>query len=72
MIRNDGRDFTGTHEKFSFSKNKRYDFSPKISSTKNIFFRTLRSAQIDSYIKNKHRRSFKLLIRFFLENKRIL
>ena len=29
MIRNDGRDFTGTHEKFSFSKNKRYDCGKK-------------------------------------------
>ena len=72
MIRNDGRDASGTHEKFSFKFKKKYNFNPKIDEIKNILDRTIKNEEIDCYIKNNHRRSVKLSIRYFLEEGKIL
>ena len=72
MIRNDGRDASGTHEKFSFKFKKKYNFNPKIGGIKNILDRTIKNEEIDCYIKNNHRRSVKLSIRYFLEEGKIL
>ena len=72
MIRNDGRDASGTHEKFSFKFKKKYNFNPKIGEIKNILDRTIKNEEIDCYIKNNHRRSVKLSIRYFLEEGKIL
>ena len=72
MIRNDGRDFSGTHEKFSFKFNKKYNFNPDLGSLKNILKRTVERKDIYSYIKNSHRRSFKLGIKFFIKYFKII
>ena len=66
MIINDGKDFSGTHEKFSFSRKKFNNFFPKKID------KILKSQKIDDYIKNNHRRSIKISIIYFLKNFRIL
>ena len=65
MIKNDGRDFSGTHEKFNFKFKKEYNFNPKLGSSKNISRRVLKNKKINFYIRNSHRRSIKLSIKFF-------
>lgn len=72
MIKNDGRDFTGTHEKFSFKLNKDFDYNPYLGSLENILKRTAEKKDIYSFIKNSHRRSFKLSIRFFFRYFKII
>ena len=72
MIRNNGRDFSGTHEKFNFELKKRYDFNPKLGLLKYILNKTIDDNDIHYYIKNSHRRSFKLFIKYFLKNLRII
>ena len=65
MIRNEGRDFSGTHEKFNLKFKKKYDFNPKLGSYRNLLKRILENKEIYLYIKNYHRRSIKLSFRFF-------
>ena len=72
MIKNDGRDFSGTHEKFSLKLQNRYSFNPYLGSLENILKRTVESKEIYSYIKNNHRRSFKLSIKFFVKHFKII
>ena len=72
MIRNDGRDFSGTHEKFIFEIKKNYSFNPKLRDHKNILNRTLENDEIDFYIKNTHRRSIKLGIKFFYNHFKLI
>lgn len=72
MIRNDGRDFSGTHEKFSIKFKKRYDFNPKLGSLKDILSRTCENIKIDLYIKNYHRRSYRLSFKFFFKYFKII
>ena len=72
MIRNDGRDASGTHEKFSFKFKKKYNFNPNIEGKQSILKRTFNKEEIDYYIKNNHRRSIKLSIRYFLKEGKIL
>ncbi len=72
MVQNEGRDFSGTHEKFNFKLKKKYYFNPNLGSINNILNRTIESEEIYSYIKNSHRRSYKLSIKFFLENLKII
>tara|TARA_B100000787_G_scaffold139098_1_gene107971 strand:+ start:279 stop:1181 length:903 start_codon:yes stop_codon:yes gene_type:complete len=72
MIRNEGRDLSGTHEKFTFKIKKKYNFNPKLGQIDNILARTAKNNEIDSYIKNSHRRSIKLSIRYFLKEGKIL
>ncbi len=67
MIKNDGRDFSGTHEKFYFKFNKKYNFYPKLDNYKNILKRTLENDQINFYIRDNHRRSIKLSLKFFFK-----
>ena len=67
MIKNDGRDFSGTHEKFNFKLKKKYNFNPPLGSLNSIMKRTVKSEDIFLYIKNSHRRSLKLSIRFFFK-----
>ena len=72
MIRNDGRDSSGTHEKFRLKFKSNYNFNPKLGSLKKILIKTLMNNKIDSHIKNSHRRSIKLSIRYFLKTGKIL
>lgn len=72
MIRNEGRDMSGTHESISFKKKNKYDFEPNFKIIKNISLETLSGKKINEYIKNTHRKSIKLSIRYFLENFSIL
>ena len=65
MIKNDGRDFSGTHEKFNFKPTKSYNFKPKLGSLNYILKNTYKSRKLDTYIKKIHRRSFKLSIKYF-------
>ena len=72
MIKNDGRDFSGTHEKFSFNFNKKFSFNPYLGSLTNIIKRTARRKDIYSFIKNNHRRSFKLSFKYILKYFKII
>ena len=72
MIKNDGRDFSGTHEKFNFKEKKKFDFKPKLGSLDYILKQTLENQELDYYIKNSHRRSIKLSIKYFMENLKII
>jgi hypothetical protein len=72
MIKNDGRDFSGTHEKFSFKANKKFSFNPYLGSIKNIHKRVVERKDIYSYIKNTHRRSFKIGLKFFTKYFKII
>ena len=72
MIKNEGRDLSGTHEKFSFKINKRYDFNPNLGSLTNILKRTIGRDDIYSFIKNSHRRSLKLSLKFFIKHLKII
>lgn len=72
MIKNDGRDFSGTHEKFILKTKKKFNFKPKLGSLDYILKKTLDNKDIDFYIKNSHRRSVKLSIMYFLENFKII
>lgn len=72
MIKNDGRDFSGTHEKFNFKIKHKYNFNPELNSYKNISKRILENEIIDSYIRNSHRRSIKLSFRFFCKHFRLI
>lgn len=65
MVINDGKDFSGTHEKISFKKENNRFFPRNIS-------KIIRSEKIDKFIKNDHRRSIKISIIYFLKNLRIL
>jgi GR25 family glycosyltransferase involved in LPS biosynthesis len=70
MINNRGRDFSGTHEKFSFSKIRNIKYFPKL--LKKVNLNIYLSKKIDLFIKNSHRKSFKLAIKHFYENKSFL
>ena len=72
MIRNEGRDFSGTHEKFNFKTKKIFDFNPKLGPLNYILKQTLENKELDLYIKNSHRRSVKLSIKYFMENFKII
>tara|TARA_B100000989_G_scaffold262769_1_gene214368 strand:- start:103 stop:675 length:573 start_codon:yes stop_codon:yes gene_type:complete len=72
MIINNGRDFSGTHEKFYFKINKKSNFNPLLGSLKNILNRTIESKEIYSFIKHTHRRSYKLSLRFFIKYLKII
>ncbi len=72
MIINNGRDFSGTHEKFYFKINKKFNFNPLLGSLKNILNRTIESKEIYSFIKHTHRRSYKLSLRFFIKYLKII
>jgi hypothetical protein len=72
MIINDGRDFSGTHEKFNFKFRKEYNFNPKLGSSKNISKRMLENNEINFFIKNSHRRSIKLSLKFFCKYFRLI
>ena len=72
MIKNDGRDFSGTHEKFTLNTKKKFNFKPKLGSLDYILKKTLDNKDIDFYIKNSHRRSVKLGIKYFFENFKII
>ena len=65
MIKNDGRDFSGTHEKFHFIFKNKYNFNPKLGSYRSIKERILENDKINLYIKNSHRRSIKLSFIYF-------
>ena len=73
MIRNDGRDASGTHEgiSFNFSK-KKISFNPRLGSQKYILKKTEQNSFIDFFIKNSHRKSLKLSIKFFFQNFKII
>ena len=65
MIENRGRDFSGTHERFSFKDYKTdINYFPKL--LKKINSLKFSSKKIDFFIKNTHRKSLKLIIRHFL------
>jgi hypothetical protein len=70
MINNRGRDFSGTHEKFSLSKTRDTNYFPIL--LKKIKLKKYLSKKIDIFIKNSHRRSFKLSVRHFYKEKSIL
>lgn len=70
MIKNRGRDFSGTHEKFSFSKITNIEYFPKLQ--KKIYLNKYLSKKIDLFIKKNNRRSFKLAIKHFYENRYFL
>lgn len=72
MIKNDGRDFSGTHEKFNLKIKKNFDFNPKLGSLNYTLKQTLENQELDFYIKNSHRRSVKLSIKYFMENSKII
>ena len=72
MVKNDGKDFSGTHEKFSFQFKRKYNFNPSLGSLPNILSRTVERKDIYSYIKNSHRRSFKLGLKFFIKYFKII
>ena len=72
MIRNEGKDFSGTHEKINFKFKKKFNFDPNLGSKNEILKRTIESEEIYSYIKNSHRRSYKLSIKYFLKNLTII
>ena len=72
MIKNNGRDFSGTHEKFTFSFNKKYSFSPHLGSLKNILNRTVEKKDIYSFIKNSHRRSLRLSLKYIIRHFKII
>ena len=72
MIRNDGRDFSGTHEKFNFKFKKEYNFNPKLGSNKNMSKRMLENKEINFYIRNSHRKSIKLSLKFFCKYFRLI
>tara|TARA_B110000483_G_C17802660_1_gene391990 strand:- start:298 stop:516 length:219 start_codon:yes stop_codon:yes gene_type:complete len=72
MIKNDGRDFSGTHEKFNFKFKKEYNFNPKLGSSKNISRRMLENNKINFYIRDSHRRSIKLSLKFFCKYFRLI
>ena len=67
MIRNEGRDFSGTHEKFNFNFKKKYYFNPKLGSYRSLINRILEHKEIYLYIRNNHRRSIKLSFNFFFK-----
>ncbi|WP_440614692.1 hypothetical protein [Candidatus Pelagibacter sp. HIMB1748] len=67
MIKNDGRDFSGTHEKFYFKFNKKFNFNPKLDNYKNILKHIIENDQINFYIRDNHRRSIKLSLKFFFK-----
>ena len=72
MIRNEGKDLSGTHEKFNFKFQKKYNFNPNLGSINDILQRTIESEEIYSYIKNSHRRSYKLSFKYFIKNLTII
>ena len=72
MIMNNGRDFSGTHEKFNFEFKKKYDFNPKLGLLKYILSKTIDDNHIHYYIKNSHRRSIKLFVKYFFKNLKII
>ena len=72
MIKNDGRDFSGTHEKFYFKFKNGYNFNPKLGSYRNMTERMLENNKINLYIKNSHRRSIKLSFVFFCKYFRLI
>ena len=72
MIKNDGRDFSGTHEKFYFKFKNEYNFNPKLGSYRNITDRMLENDEINLYIKNSHRRSIRLSFMFFFKHFRLI
>jgi hypothetical protein len=66
MIENCGRDFSGTHERFSLSSHKiDINYFPKLLKTINPS--KFSSKKIDLFIKNMHRKSLKLSIRHFFQ-----
>ncbi len=72
MIKNNGRDLSGTHEKLSFKLNQQYNFKPFLGSLSDILKRTVEREEIYNYIRKSHRRSFKLSIKFFLEHFKVI
>ncbi len=72
MIKNDGRDLSGTHEKFNFKFKKQYNFNPKLGSIKNISRRMLENDEINFFIRNSHRRSIRLSLKFFCKYLRLI
>ena len=70
MIKNLGRDFSGTHEKFSLNKIQDIDYFPRL--LKKVKLKKYLSKEIDLFIKNNHRRSFKLSVRHLYKEKNIL
>lgn len=72
MIKNDGRDFSGTHERFSLKFKENYNFNPKLGPLKYILKKTLENEKIDLFIKNSHRRSIRLSLRYFFQNLKII
>ena len=72
MIKNNGRDFSGTHEKFSFNFRKIFSFNPYLGSLKSILKRTAESEEIYSFIKNSHRRSLKLSLKYIFRYFKII
>jgi GR25 family glycosyltransferase involved in LPS biosynthesis len=71
MIENRGRDSSGTHERFSISSDKiDINYFPKL--LKKINPSKFSSKKIDLFIKNKHRKSLKLLIMHFFQERYFL
>ena len=71
MIENRGRDSSGTHERFSLSRDKiDINYFPKL--LKKINPKKFSSKKIDLFIKNTHRKSLKLLIRHFFQERYFL
>ena len=68
MVINDGRDESGTHERFNLKKKYNFNFYPKYLSKKKIFNCLISSENIDNFIKNSHRKSIKLSVKYFLAN----
>ena len=71
MVKNLGRDFSGTHENFSFRKENNFNFISNLNLKKSSN-RILNRFDIDNYIKNSHRRSIRLALKYFIKNKKIL
>ena len=73
MIRNDGRDASGTHEGYTFNLvKKKINFNPRLGSQKYILKKTEQNSYIDYFIKNSHRKSLKLSVKFFFQNFKII
>lgn len=72
MVKNEGKDLSGTHERISLKKGEKNNFYPKINSRKSVLNNLVISRKINDYIMTTHRKSYKLRLRYLIKHKKLI
>ncbi len=72
MILNNGQDMSGTHEKYKLKKKINIDFNPKINNKSKTLSQITKSKKIDNFIKFSHKKSLRLSLKYFFQNRKFI